>query len=191
MSVRKAKSTLCCPPRCQEPRGMGLPAAAAGCWASLSRVATAWHGRPAATPPTMLLWARGQGKLQARWARCPLSFVGVAQWSRWFRPPGCPRDPPLTFPLSPDPHRDVLRGAYARECSVGPAPVPQRGVDLVMPSNYLILCHPLLLCLQSLKCFPSVTQGAQGLQYVELAQPFSSPQIPHACNLKNQLPHSC
>ena len=115
------------PPRCQEPRGMGLPAAAAGCWASLSRVATAWHGRPAATPPTMLLWARGQGKLQARWARCPLSFVGVAQWSRWFRPPGCPRDPPLTFPLSPDPHRDVLRGAYARECSVGPAPVPQRG----------------------------------------------------------------
>lgn len=33
VSVRKAESALCCPPRCQEPRGTGLPAAAAGCWA--------------------------------------------------------------------------------------------------------------------------------------------------------------
>lgn len=110
--MQKAKSTLC------RPLGIGSPGARAflllAAGPGLSQVATAWHGHPTATPPTTLPRAGGQGKLQARWARCPLPFVGAARRSQRFRPPRHPRDPPLVLPLSPDSHGDALRSVRQR-----------------------------------------------------------------------------
>lgn len=81
MSVRKANHAVL-HPRVGAPGPFLLLLLAAG--HGLSRVATAWHGRPAATSPTMQPWAGGQGEPQARWARCPLSFLERPQWSRRF-----------------------------------------------------------------------------------------------------------
>nr|XP_027813255.2 DNA repair protein XRCC3 isoform X2 [Ovis aries] len=75
-------------------------------------------------------WAGGQGELQARWARCPLSFLERLSGHGGSDLPGARRihhSPSCSLQI---PTETRSGGAYARECGVGPAPAPQREMDL-------------------------------------------------------------
>ncbi|XP_042091518.1 DNA repair protein XRCC3 isoform X2 [Ovis aries] len=85
-------------------------------------------------------WAGGQGELQARWARCPLSFLERLSGHGGSDLPGARRihhSPSCSLQI---PTETRSGGAYARECGVGPAPAPQRvPSSLVVPAEEMDL----------------------------------------------------